>query len=81
MCKFEKNLNRIYSISGIILIIVVIMAMTSCGINRGLTTEQVDKRDKIDYELDKLYLEYSYQRDSLIMEFYNVDCENCDEID
>ena len=31
MCRFEKNLNRIYSISGIILIIVVIMAMTSCG--------------------------------------------------
>ena len=31
MCKFEKNLNRIYSISGIILLIVVIMAMTSCG--------------------------------------------------
>ena len=31
MCKFEKNLNRIYTISGIILIIVVIMAMSSCG--------------------------------------------------
>ena len=81
MCKFEKNLNRIYTISGIILIIVVIMAMSSCGINKGLTTEQINKRNEIDYKLDKLYLEYSYKRDSLIMEFYSVDCENCDEID
>jgi hypothetical protein len=31
MCKFEKNLNRIYSISGIILLIIVIMSMSSCG--------------------------------------------------
>ena len=31
MCRFERNLNRVYTISGIILIIVVIMAMSSCG--------------------------------------------------
>ena len=42
----------------------------SCSINRGLTNEQIEKRNKIDYELDKIYLEYSYQRDSLIIEFY-----------
>ena len=35
-----------------------------------LTKEQVTHRNNIDYELDKLYLEYSYQRDSLIIEFY-----------
>ena len=50
----------------------MIVFISSCGINKGLTNEQIDKRNKIDYELDKLYLEYSYQRDSLIMEFYNV---------
>ena len=63
------------------LLLSVVICITSCGINRGLTNAQVEQRNNIDYELDKLYLEYSYQRDSLIMEFYNVDCENCDEID
>ena len=51
----------------------IVIFISSCGINKGLTNEQVDKRNKIDYELDKLYLEYSYQRDSLIVEFYNVE--------
>ena len=55
-----------------IIIGIIVLVTTSCGVNRGLSTEQVDKRNQIDYELDKLYLEYSYQRDSLIMEFYNV---------
>ena len=31
MCKFEKNLNRIYTISGIVLVIIIIMAMSSCS--------------------------------------------------
>ena len=65
MCKFEKNLNRIYTISGIILLIVVIMSMTSCGTGQ-LTQKQV----KINYELDKLYIDYKYKSDSLISEFY-----------
>ena len=55
-----------------IIIGIIVLVTTSCGVNRGLSIEQVDKRNQIDYELDKLYLEYSYQRDSLIMEFYNV---------
>jgi|TARA_R100001530_G_scaffold47289_1_gene35609 hypothetical protein len=53
-----------------ILIITLITLLSSCGVNRGLTNEQVKHRDNIDYELDKLYLNYSYQRDSLIIEFY-----------
>ena len=72
MCRFERNVNRIYTLSGILLIIIVIMAMSSCGVNRGLTNTQIEQRNKIDYELDKVYLEYSYKRDSLIMEFYNI---------
>ena len=55
-----------------ILLLVVVIYMSSCGINRGLTNTQVEQRDNIDYELEKLYLEYSYQRDSLIIEFYNI---------
>ena len=68
MCKFEKNLNRIYTISGIILLIVVIMSMSSCGTGQ-LTQKQV----KINYELDKLYIDYKYKSDSLINEFYKND--------
>ena len=44
--------------------------MISCGTSRNLTNEQVEYRNNIDYELSKLYLEYSYKRDSLIIEFY-----------
>ena len=68
----EKVVERVYIAGGLVLLTVVIMAMSSCGINKGLTNEQVNQRNKIDYELDKVYLEYSYQRDSLIMEFYNI---------
>ena len=59
--------KRANSMGIIVMIIVTILLITlsSCGTSR-LTERQV----KIDYELDKLYLEYSYQRDSLIMEFY-----------
>ena len=72
MNKMEKVVDRIGVIIGITMITMVIMAMSSCGINKGLTNEQVDQRNKIDYELNKVYLEYNYQRDSLIMEFYNI---------
>jgi len=65
MSKTEKVIERIYIAGGLVLLTTVIMAMSSCGTSR-LTEQQVN----IDYELDKLYLEYSYQRDSLIMEFY-----------
>ena len=54
-----------------VIITVLVIILSSCGTSR-LTNEQVKHRDNIDYELDKLYLEYSYQRDSLIMEFYNI---------
>ena len=46
-----------------------ILTIMSCGTS-NLTSEQIERKDKIDYELDKLYLEYSYKRDSLIIEFY-----------
>ena len=52
-----------------VIITVLVIILSSCGTSR-LTNEQVKHRDNIDYELDKLYLEYSYQRDSLIIEFY-----------
>ena len=50
-----------------VIITVLVIILSSCGTNR-LTERQIN----IDYELDKLYLEYSYQKDSLIIEFYNI---------
>ena len=62
------------------LIIGIIVITSSCGINKGLSIEQVNQRDKIDCELDKLYLNYSYKIDSLIMEFYQIKpTKNCCE--
>ena len=72
MSKMEKIVNTVYITGGIVLLMVVIMATSSCGVNRGLTNEQIEERNEIDYELNKVYLEYNYQRDSLIMEFYNI---------
>jgi hypothetical protein len=53
-----------------IIIGVSALVMISCGTSRNLTNEQIERRNNIDYELSKVYLEYSYKRDSLIMEFY-----------
>lgn len=64
--------NKRANTMGIIVMIIIsvlIMTLCSCGTSR-LTKEQVTHRNTIDYELDRLYLEYSYQRDSLIIEFY-----------
>ena len=49
--------------------ITVIMSaflITSCG----MFTPMTEKEKQLEYEIDKLYLEYSYQRDSLIIEYY-----------
>ena len=48
----------------VILFVGLIIFLSSCS--PKLTPHQVEN----DYELEKAYLEYSYQRDSLIIEFY-----------
>ena len=53
-----------------IIVIISVLVMVSCGTSRNLTNEQIERRNNIDYELEKVYLEYSYKRDSLIIEFY-----------
>ena len=47
-------------------IIIGILLMTSCGMFRPLT----DEEKQLEYKLDRLYLKYSYERDSLIIEHY-----------
>jgi len=51
-------------------IILGVFILSSCGFTNKLTDDQLSHRNKIDYELDKLYTEYSYKRDSLIIEYY-----------
>ena len=57
MCKLERNINRIYTISGIILIIIVIMAVSSCG-----STKEMKKCcEKTASEMYKYENEYIYE--------------------
>ena len=49
-----------------ILIITGVLLITSCGMFSKMT----EPEKELNYKLEKLYLDYSYKRDSLIMEFY-----------
>ena len=55
---------------------IIVLSTVSCGTS-SLTQRQIE----INYELDKLWIDYKYESDSLINEFYNDECQNCDEID
>ncbi len=60
----ERKSKSIFLIGYVSLMIILVM-MSSCGVSQ-LTQEQV----KINYELDKLYIDYKYKSDSLINKFY-----------
>ena len=49
-----------------ILVITGVLLTTSCGMFSEMTEAEQD----LNYKLEKLYLEYSYERDSLIIEYY-----------
>ena len=48
-----------------IIMIIIVLSTVSCGVNQ-LTQRQIE----INYKLDKLYIDYSYERASLINEVY-----------
>ena len=48
-----------------IILSIVVLTMFSCG-----TSQLTQKQVKINYELDKLWIDYQYKSDSLINEFY-----------
>jgi len=60
----EKKSKNIFLI-GYVSLMILLMIMSSCGTS-NLTQKQV----KINYELDKLWIDYKYESDSLINEFY-----------
>ena len=49
-----------------ITLITGVLLVSSCG----MFTPMSDKEREINYEIDKLYLEYQYKRDSILIEFY-----------
>ena len=60
----EKRQQRWFIVS-YLMIVGILLMMSSCGTSQ-LTQEQV----KINYELDKMWIDYKYKSDSLINEFY-----------
>ena len=58
----RKSKNIFFIVYGTI---VIIMLLCSCGTSQ-LTQEQI----KINYELDRLWIDYQYKSDSLINKFY-----------
>jgi len=58
-------------VASILILIIVIILLSSCGSMR-LTQEQQMERAVITKEMDKLWYEYSYKIDSLIIEYDNV---------
>ena len=49
-----------------IIIIIGVLSTTSCGMFGKMT----EKEKELQYQIDLLYLEYSHERDSLIIEYY-----------
>ena len=56
----EKKSKNIFLI-GYVVLMITLMMMSSCG-----TSQLTQKQVKINYELDKLWIEYKYKSDSLI---------------
>lgn len=48
----------------ILILISIIVLLSSCG-----TFKMTEKEKQVAYELDKLYLDYTYKRDSIIIEY------------
>ena len=72
MTNSEGNSVGIAAIAISVLIVVAIsMLLSSCGSTR-LTHEQQMKRAEIDKEMDKLWVDYSFRYDSLLIEYENV---------
>lgn len=53
------------------ILISVSVLLTSCSMTK-YTTQELKQMNRIDYELDKLYLEYQLKSDSLIIEYNNI---------
>ena len=48
----------------------ILIIITSLTLDSSGTSQLTQKQIEINYELDKLWIEYKYESDSLINEFY-----------
>ncbi len=55
-----------------IIIFSAIITLSSCGMMNKLSDEQLHQRNKIDYEMSKLWNEYQVKNDSLLIEYYKI---------
>ena len=69
MNKFESILNGFGALIGIAIVVMILVALTSCGTMR-LTDDQVSHRNEIQYEINKVWNEYTYKTDSLWIEYH-----------
>tara|TARA_R100000781_G_C4060122_1_gene120731 strand:+ start:656 stop:823 length:168 start_codon:yes stop_codon:yes gene_type:complete len=49
-----------------IIVIISVLLITSCGMFNKITKSE----QELNYKLNKLWLDYTYERDSLIIEYY-----------
>jgi|TARA_R110000744_G_scaffold190403_1_gene309544 hypothetical protein len=56
----------------IISIALAVIFLSSCGVSNKLTDKQQQDRAKIDFEINKLWNKFEFQRDSLVIEYYKI---------
>ena len=69
--RFERVLNFIGVVIGIIIVIAITSALSSCNMTK-LTADEYQAKREIMHQQDKLWSEYSYQYDSLQIIYNNV---------
>ena len=69
MTNREGNAVGLASMLIIAIIIICISMLSSCGTIR-LTDEQVSHRNEVQYEINKVWNEYTYKTDSLWIEYH-----------
>ena len=67
MKKFETIINSFGALIGITILVIILLALTSCS-----TFIMTEQEKELNYKIDKLYLDYNYKRDSLIIEYHNI---------
>ena len=71
----EKKSKRIFFVMyG--LVVLILLLFSSCG-----TSQLTQKQIQINYELDKLYIDYRYKTDSLYNEFYKKETKLNNNLD
>ena len=72
--KLDKVASYIGASVGLMLLLAILSALlSSCSLTGKLSSEELDRRRLIDYEVNKLWNEYTSKHDSLMIEYYKKD--------